>query len=1006
MGARTPHSKQPIDEAIRAGQLALEESRFEEAATRFRSALRMTPRSAEEEAFIRCQLSDALEKRSLARDQLEVVAKYETPSEFARLSERTQMLVLIRLGWAYSFNNDIPRAIASFNRAMQIAERLEDHAGMGGCHFGLGRAYRNISEIRIAGDHYTSALKHYRQTGDWRRLAESYIAAGYLNAYEGDYRGAVSLLRQALTIIGDKGEHNLLGRAFMYLAITYDNLGSTSRAIASWERCLEHYTKAGDASNVAINQNNLADKLIWLGEWNRAEDLLKQAIDVLGRSANVAHYGGALDTLAQLYLLEGRLDEALHLLEESLKVLSTIRTGEWVEVSTRMTLGRCSLVKGSPDDAIVHLDRAIDMCIRAGERRQVYFALLSLAEAWLQKGDIERARTLVTEVRSALQESPNMLWWGYLMRMQARIQAAEGHLEAAIHSLGQSTSFFQLRGSPYGSAVNRAVLAQLFERQGRLQEAISEAEAALDTFQKLGAQVDHRDTAAYLESLLEANASLAATGPASPPSHSPELASVIDGFTVQRLVQARVSRDLLLHEMASIARQYAEALGALVVALERESVAAKKRIRLKVVTSVGLDGAMVSRELELIAALSAEDYHANYIFVFSDNNQSEYALRVVQPRSQRFLSRSVTLEPLLRVVEQGLEANLLKSKSRRGQVFDPTRLLSEAELPGFICASRAMKGVLEQLQKIRSSDVTVLITGESGTGKELIARALHAGSSRRQKTFLPFNCSAAARDMVESQLFGHRKGAFTGAVEPNPGIIRAAEGGTLFLDEIGDLPLDLQPKLLRFLQEGEILPIGENQPLKVDVRVLAATNSDLERAVAEGRFRQDLFHRLNVIRVQVPPLRQRREEIPALIDYYVKLYQQEAAKTDVQLSEEAVDLMVVYDWPGNVRELCNEVRRIVAYSDSGSVVGTEALSPEIVRAGREMQAVEAAARATSPATPSVRASTLAEAVEALERRMIQDALRSSGGNIARAAKQLGLSRKGLYIKMGRLKFEA
>src|SRR5262249_52080875 len=159
--------------------------------------------------------------------------------------------------------------------------------------------------------------------------------------------------------------------------------------------------------------------------------------------------------------------------------------------------------------------------------------------------------------------------------------------------------------------------------------------------------------------------------------------------------------------------------------------------------------------------------------------------------------------------------------------------------------------VLEQIHKIRSSDVTVLITGESGTGKELIARALHAGSSRRTNTFIPFNCSAAPRDMLESQLFGFRKGAFTGAATNNPGIIRTAERGTLFLDEIGDLPLDLQPKLLRFLQEGEIHPLGENQPERVDVRVLAATNSNLEVAVAEGRFREDLFHRLNVIRIQV-----------------------------------------------------------------------------------------------------------------------------------------------------------
>jgi DNA-binding NtrC family response regulator len=209
------------------------------------------------------------------------------------------------------------------------------------------------------------------------------------------------------------------------------------------------------------------------------------------------------------------------------------------------------------------------------------------------------------------------------------------------------------------------------------------------------------------------------------------------------------------------------------------------------------------------------------------------------------------------------------------------------------------------------------------------------------------------------------------------------------------------------LQEGEVHPLGENQPVHVDVRVVAATNSDLERAVKEGRFREDLFHRLNVIRIQVPPLRERREEIPALINYYLNLYQQESSKREIQLSEETVDLMVVYDWPGNVRQLCNELCRIVAYSESGSIVTPDTLSPEIARAGLDIQPVASSTSKPKAELPEVMAAgvTIAEAVEEIERRMIQDALRRSSGNIARAAKDLGLSRKGLYLKMDRLNFK-
>ncbi|HEU4389510.1 MAG TPA: sigma-54 dependent transcriptional regulator, partial [Blastocatellia bacterium] len=351
-----------------------------------------------------------------------------------------------------------------------------------------------------------------------------------------------------------------------------------------------------------------------------------------------------------------------------------------------------------------------------------------------------------------------------------------------------------------------------------------------------------------------------------------------------------------------------------------------------------------------------------------------------------------------------LEVNLLRGRTRRGKVFDTTRLISEFELTGFVCASRATAKVLEQVNKIRSSDVTVLITGESGTGKELIARAVHAGSSRRFNSFLPFNCSSAPRDMVESQLFGYRKGSFTGAISDYQGVVRAAERGTLFLDEVGDLPLDVQPKLLRFLQDGEIHPFGESHPIRVDVRVVAATNSNLETAVSRGLFREDLFHRLNVIRLHVPPLRERREEIAPLVKHYLNLYQEESAKSDIKLTEDVLDLMIVYPWPGNIRQLCNELRRLVTYSESGMIVGPESLSSEIVRTGRALLLKPSSGgRNNSGFTPAP-GMKLADAVTELERQMIEDAIHRSNGNIARAAKALGITRKGLYLKLNRLNF--
>src|SRR5712675_1549218 len=240
-----------------------------------------------------------------------------------------------------------------------------------------------------------------------------------------------------------------------------------------------------------------------------------------------------------------------------------------------------------------------------------------------------------------------------------------------------------------------------------------------------------------------------------------------------------------------------------------------------------------------------------------------------------------------------------------------------------------MTRLVEQIQRLQGNDLTVLITGESGTGKELVSRAIHVGSHRSAGTFLPYNCTTTQRDLADSQLFGHRRGSFTGAITDQQGLIRTAAGGTLFLDEIGDLPLDIQPKLLRFLEQSEVMPVGETRPQAVDVRVLAATNADLEQRVAEGKFREDLYYRLSVIRIHVPPLRDRREEIPHLSTLFLREAAERLARPDVQLSSETLDLFANYWWPGNVRQLRNEIQRAVAMSAPGMTIEAAHLSPEI-----------------------------------------------------------------------------
>lgn len=330
------------------------------------------------------------------------------------------------------------------------------------------------------------------------------------------------------------------------------------------------------------------------------------------------------------------------------------------------------------------------------------------------------------------------------------------------------------------------------------------------------------------------------------------------------------------------------------------------------------------------------------------------------------------------------------SMGRAVQPQRPPQLkLSHDTLPGMVYASRAMNDVARAVARVKDSNSTVLVAGESGTGKELVAHAIHRLSRRRERDFVPFNCSAAPPDLIESMLFGHRKGSFTGALRDNDGLIRAAEGGTLFLDEIGDLPLALQPKLLRFLQEGEIHTLGDHSPRKVNIRVIAATHKDLDKLVHEKLFRGDLYYRISTLTVKVPPLRERPEDISALISHYLSHYARRNDKALAGITWQAIRVLEEYSWPGNVRELAGEMERLVLYAEEGGYVTPDHLSDHI--------------HPTSKKDGSPSAENLDVLLEDYERRVITETLKRNDCNVARTSEALGLgSRQTLYKKLKRL----
>ncbi|MEW6377606.1 MAG: sigma-54 dependent transcriptional regulator [Thermodesulfobacteriota bacterium] len=299
-----------------------------------------------------------------------------------------------------------------------------------------------------------------------------------------------------------------------------------------------------------------------------------------------------------------------------------------------------------------------------------------------------------------------------------------------------------------------------------------------------------------------------------------------------------------------------------------------------------------------------------------------------------------------------------------------------------------MQEIFDVIRKVASYKSTILITGDSGTGKELIARALHYHSDRSKNPFVPVNCGAIPENLLESELFGHVKGAFTDAIRTKKGLFEEADGGTLFLDEIGELPATLQVKLLRVLQEGEIRRIGESKPIKIDVRIVSATVKDLIKEVNEGRFRDDLFYRLNVLPIHIPPLRERKEDIPLLINHFIKKYSQSMNKNVMGIDPKALEIMMNYKWYGNVRELENTIERTIVLSD-GENIELENLPPEIREFQEEVQLGPLVEEEYS----------IKKASKMLEANLIKKALRKTKGNHTHAARLLEISHRALLYKI-------
>jgi hydrogenase-4 transcriptional activator len=958
----------------RAGS-ALERGRGPEAVQVLSPLLRSAVLSREDDLAVRCSLAQAW----LLQDDLDAAstALGRTPDTFRDTISAARLSALWGLhGRIASVRGDQSRAIALHGRALKYAETAHESNAIGLAHYELALCYRQVGDTAIVREHLSKASSALHAAGDRRHLALVHSLSSISLAQLGRYDEAMAALRQAERLAARVQADDVVATVVGNQAnvLTFEHRYEQALTLA--ERSVALHEAHGSGHGLAVALATLGQICVRLGDLRRAEDVLHRALAVRSPIQFHETAGAVHDTLAQIHLIQGNYESSRECLERARDEYGAYgrQTSEWYDWSVRVLLARLALRRGALTEAVALADATIQAGAPSFDALQ---ATLIAVEALASAGRLDEAEARLKLAADKVDPRSAPAAWAEYLRLRGTLHEQRDRPSEAYHDYAQSATLLELLGERYRAALSHLAIGRLVARAGARSTAQQHLDEAAVIFQRLRATRDIADTDA-------ARRLLTSVGTGVDIIAQPDA----DDALVRRMVEAAELPELLDRETAAT---LLEASGGSEAVLYLNTGGA-----LQIVYAVGCS--IEAARAHARAAIDGDLDKLPTAFVDSLGRQHSGARGVVivsrQPIGYPGVRR---LRMLAAVARQGFALCGARERSAAppGQAVDRSL---EPLLPGFLCASAAMNRVVDQNERLQGNELTVLITGESGTGKELVARAIHVGSHRSGALFLPYNCTTMGRDLADSQLFGHKRGSFTGAVSDQPGLVRSAAGGTLFLDEIGDLPFDVQPKLLRFLEQSEIMPIGDSRPIRVDVRVIAATNADLEQRVSEGRFREDLYYRLSVIRIHVPPLRERREEIPHLATLFLREAAERLNKPDVSLGSDVLEVFAQYWWPGNVRQLKNEIQRVVAMSAPGRPIDASHLSGEIV--ATRLADVQGTPNASRKSRTS--AQTLAEAVEQVERQCIQDALMKAAGNISEAARALGLTRRGLYLKLRRL----
>jgi DNA-binding NtrC family response regulator/tetratricopeptide (TPR) repeat protein len=850
----------------------------------------------------------------------------------------------------------------------------------------------------------SSLLARHRLTPSYKSACEYVLGRGALE--QGDTDKAIAHFQRSASFAVESNDLERLCRTqYLLMMIVSDRSGPDAVAPLLAEARL-NATKLGDPHTTVALHLHVGEMEGRRGMLRSAERHANIGLEILRTYPNVWLESIGHNLLLAVALLGSDFETARER-GETAAALAANAGAAGMHRSTLGNLGNLFYAIGDFERAVGHFEHALRVLPSEGERNNA--VLETLARIRLTQGHLDSCKELIDRIAHSIRSDADRTLYAHRYAELTRIQllVREGQRDQALGKIDTILSLAMRSADRFLSRLGSLTKADLLQCDGRPVEAMHLLDGCVDSLPEgppelhakyeqvlagvalRAAEVDAaRDHYARAQRLCQAIQNIPALTDA---TRSWDDAVESTSFRTNRNEDCQ----------AGDARGVAQSIASLILHARRPRVVALevidilKKTNCVVFAEASITNRDGSRRVLGVIGDAPKRKNGNSITLQIDSINGRPAEIELSVKPQIDAAATVHALRLMLAARKELE-QARNDREERSTLWPVDDLPLDGSERAVI--SGHMRDLMEFARKVARTNVNVLITGESGTGKEILARAVHNFSNRAQKPFVPFNCTAVPRDLLESQLFGHRRGAFTGADRDHAGLIRNAREGTLFLDEVGELGLDLQPKLLRFLESGEISPLGEQGPLTVNVRIIAATNANLEDAVRDGRFREDLFYRLNVVRLSIRPLRERRDEIPGLVTHFVARAAEEFNKGRLNVAEETMERLLLYRWPGNVRQLQNELRRMVALAEPDSTLPPEAISETILGAMPIFRPGPINGKEIAVGLHDKLMPTLAR----IECEMIKAAFREHHGKVDAVAKALGISRKGLYLKRQRL----